>query len=146
MCQVLLTKSLGEYTEFKKTKFNKNTTDDFGFCHVFYDDNDCCEALELFENAEVEYNGKLIFPSTKAEIVNIIDDIEPDEYGGISKKIFARFQRRRRQQYLRYAFWKKGLLFYLIKKIPPQKNGSQYIFSYRLPVFSFYIRGSSITN
>lgn len=77
---------LGEYTEFKKTKFSKNTTDDFGFCHVFYDDNDCCEALELFENAEVEYNGKLIFPSTKSEIVNIIDDIEPDEYGGISKK------------------------------------------------------------
>ena len=33
---------LGEAREFKKSKFSKNTTDDFGYCHVFYDtDNQC---------------------------------------------------------------------------------------------------------
>ncbi len=28
---------LGKYTEFKKSEDSENTTDDFGFCHVYYD-------------------------------------------------------------------------------------------------------------
>lgn len=26
---------LGKYTEFKKSECSENTTDDFGFCHIF---------------------------------------------------------------------------------------------------------------
>lgn len=32
--------ALGEYEEFKKDEDDKVTTDDFDFCHVFYDDED----------------------------------------------------------------------------------------------------------
>lgn len=54
----------GEYREFRKTIFSQNTADDFGFCHVFYDNNDCCEAIEIFD-AEVFLNDQLVFPCNK---------------------------------------------------------------------------------
>ena len=53
----------GEYSEFRKSQKSKSTTDDFGFCHVYYDENDCCEAVELFD-AEVLVEGKTVFPSS----------------------------------------------------------------------------------
>ena len=40
---------LGAATEFYKFDDDINTTDDFGFCHVFYDENDKCEAIEIFD-------------------------------------------------------------------------------------------------
>lgn len=49
--------------EFKKTKYSRNTTDDFGFCHVFYDEEDRCEAFEIF-NCEVQVDDTVIFPGT----------------------------------------------------------------------------------
>lgn len=44
---------LGEYTEFKKTEFSKNTTDDFGYCQIFYDTENNCEAVEFSVNATI---------------------------------------------------------------------------------------------
>jgi len=32
-------KLLGEYEEFKKSVLSTNTTDDFGYCHVYYNKN-----------------------------------------------------------------------------------------------------------
>lgn len=38
------------FKEFKKNKFSKNVTDDFGLFHAFYDDADRLEAVEFFED------------------------------------------------------------------------------------------------
>ena len=54
---------LGTATEFYKCKDDINTTDDFEVCHVFYDENDKCEAIEIFYESEVYVNGSLIFPT-----------------------------------------------------------------------------------
>lgn len=53
-----------EYIEFKKTKFSKNTTDDYGKFHVFYTSDDKVEAVEIFEGIEV--------------ILDLLSDIEED--------------------------------------------------------------------
>ncbi len=62
--------------EFKKTKFSSILTDDFGFCHVFYNDKDECEAIEIFEEAEVIVDGKIIFPGTLENIKSVVGDLE----------------------------------------------------------------------
>lgn len=38
---------------FKKSQFSKVTTDDYSNYHIFYDKNDCFEAVEFFEATEV---------------------------------------------------------------------------------------------
>ncbi|QAA31082.1 hypothetical protein [Clostridium manihotivorum] len=45
-----------KFREFRKNQFSENTTDDFMYCHVYYDTNNICEAVELFEPAEVSFN------------------------------------------------------------------------------------------
>ena len=57
--------------EFKKSKFSKRTTDDFGSCHVYYDKNDKCEAVEIFDDVMVYINDKKIFPTTVVLITKI---------------------------------------------------------------------------
>lgn len=49
--------------EFKKTKFSKNTTDDFGMYHIFYDTSSKFEAVEFFESAEIFDNHGNRFPN-----------------------------------------------------------------------------------
>lgn len=71
-------KIFGKPKEFKKSKFSKITTDDFGFCHVFYNLNDECEAVEIFEDAEVSIAGKKVFPG---EI-----DIAKTSIGGLTEE------------------------------------------------------------
>ena len=44
---------LGAATEFYKFDDDINTTDDFGFCHVFYDENNECEAIEIFDEEAI---------------------------------------------------------------------------------------------
>lgn len=75
----------GEAKEFKKSKFSKTTTDDFGFCHVFYNLNDECEAIEIFDKSEVQINGKTIFPKGVDILKSMLTDLEEDENGFISK-------------------------------------------------------------
>lgn len=75
----------GEAKEFKKSKFSKTTTDDFGFCHVFYNLNDECEAIEIFDESEVQINGKTIFPKGVDILRSMLTDLEEDESGFISK-------------------------------------------------------------
>lgn len=75
----------GEAKEFKKSKFSKTTTDDFGFCHVFYNLNDECEAIEIFDESEVWINGKNIFPEGVDTLKSMLADLEEDEDGFISK-------------------------------------------------------------
>lgn len=78
-------KIIGEAKEFKKSKFSKNTTDDFGYCHVFYNDDDECEAIEIFNNTEVLIDETVVFPINISEIKTIIKDLVEDEGSFISK-------------------------------------------------------------
>ena len=75
----------GEAKEFKKSQFSKTTTDDFGFCHVFYNQNDECEAIEIFDESEVQINGVAVFPENADTLKSMLKDLEEDESGFISK-------------------------------------------------------------
>ena len=75
---------LGAATEFYKFDDDINTTDDFGFCHVFYDENDKCEAIEIMDEVEVYVNGSLVFPTDFETAKKVIEDLEEDDDGLIS--------------------------------------------------------------
>jgi hypothetical protein len=83
-------KLFGNHEEFKKTKYSKNTTDDFGSFHVFYDENDKCEAIEIFKDIEVSFESKKIFPGHFLDVLYILreidGDLEIEKDGCISKK------------------------------------------------------------
>lgn len=72
--------------EFKKSKFSKNTTDDFGICHVFYDEDNRCQAIEVFDDAEITVNGKCIFP-TDVEEVRSVFQFEENEGCFINREL-----------------------------------------------------------
>lgn len=76
-----------KFREFKKNKFSKNTTDDFGICHVFYDINDQCCAVEVFAECQIFINGNLVFPLDIDSIKKQISDLESEDDGSyISRK------------------------------------------------------------
>ena len=64
--------------EFKKTKYSKNTTDDYGNFHVFYDAENNVEAVEIFENIEIIFKGKCIFPEYIENVKNNFMDMQQD--------------------------------------------------------------------
>lgn len=76
----------GDASEFNKSSLSKNTTDDFGFCHVFYKD-DKCEAVELFNTADVVVNGTSIFNSDFETVKGLFPDVEDSGEGFISKEM-----------------------------------------------------------
>ena len=76
---------LGNATEFKKSKFSKTTTDDFGFCHVFYNQNDECEAIEIFDESEVQIENVTVFPAEINKLKEMLMDFEDDNCGFICK-------------------------------------------------------------
>ena len=73
--------------EFKKSKYSKRTTDDFGSCHVYYDGNDKCEAVEIFDEVAVYVDDKKIFPVTVEEVKKVIPDLVEEEDSYISEKL-----------------------------------------------------------
>ena len=77
----------GEAISFMKTADDDSSTDDFGFCHVYYDANDRCEAVEVWD-AEVYIADTRIYPidmnEAEAVLVEYFDDIEADDEGFIS--------------------------------------------------------------
>lgn len=73
--------------EFKKSKFSKRTTDDFGSCHVYYNENDKCEAVEIFDEVAVYVYDKKIFPVTVEEVKKIIPDLIEEEDSYISEEL-----------------------------------------------------------
>lgn len=75
---------LGTAKEFIKSKYSKTTSDDFGFCHVFYDTEDGAEAVEFFEEAEVSINGQVVFPGSAELILGMFSDFVQDSSGYIS--------------------------------------------------------------
>lgn len=76
----------GDASEFNKSSLSKNTTDDFGFCHVFYKD-DKCEAVELFNTTDVVVNGTSIFNSDFETVKGLFPDAEDSGEGFTSKEM-----------------------------------------------------------
>jgi hypothetical protein len=69
---------LGEYKEFRKNKFSRNTTDDFKICHVYYDINNKCEAVEIFEKVTLKINNTIIYPAAYKEVCNFLKELDED--------------------------------------------------------------------
>ena len=59
-------------------------TDDLRFCHVYYNDEGKCEAVEVFNDVEVYVGGKMIFPTSFEEAKKIEKTLEEDEEGMLS--------------------------------------------------------------
>lgn len=70
----------GECTEFKKGPFSKNTTDDFGDFHVYYDADNRFVAIEIF-GAEVNIDGLKFFPAALTELSAKISDLTSEQKG-----------------------------------------------------------------
>ena len=66
-------KTLGTFKEFKKTKASKNTTDDFSFCHVFYNAQNKIDAVEFLDETEFFYKGKNLFSLSFSELKSFLN-------------------------------------------------------------------------
>ena len=64
--------------EFIKNDCSNNLTDDLGFCHVYYNDEGKCEAVEIFNDVEV------LFPTTYDVAKNVEKSLKQDDEGMIS--------------------------------------------------------------
>lgn len=53
---------LGMPIEFRKNIYSSGTTDNFGFCHVFYDSGKKCEAAEFFSDTEIHVEETILLP------------------------------------------------------------------------------------
>lgn len=79
-----------DFKEFKKSKYSKNTTDDFGSCHVFYSSNDTMDAIEIFPDATICVNTTKIsfeYPVLIEWIKHLDPEAEEDSDGIVSKKL-----------------------------------------------------------
>lgn len=67
-------KEMGEYKEFRKSRFSRNSTDAFGGCHVYYGQDNHVEAVELFRGETPIYKHKNLFMFTPDQIVMLFAD------------------------------------------------------------------------
>ncbi|MCM0649712.1 hypothetical protein NBE98_15195 [Clostridium swellfunianum] len=65
-----------QFTEFKKTPFSQNTTDAFEFCHVYYDNENLCEAIELFEPANVVFDNFTMTEQSYEKVRRFFESID----------------------------------------------------------------------
>ncbi|MDE7202862.1 MAG: hypothetical protein K2O91_13385 [Lachnospiraceae bacterium] len=72
-------KDFGRCKGIKKSKFSKNTTDDFGFCHVFYNTSDECEAIEILDNVEVFVDGMMVFPANIEDVKSAVGEFQKED-------------------------------------------------------------------
>ena len=85
-------KILGEYSEFKKSKFSKNTSDDYKICHIYYDTQNKVEAIEFFRDmdVELELNNIALFEREYIDLANYVKGfdagVEIKSDGFVSKK------------------------------------------------------------
>ena len=78
---------LGNSTEFLKTGEDKITTDDFGFCHVFYDEDNRCEAVEIFNENEVYIGNRKVFPTDFSSAKEVVPTFIQDDDGLLSYEL-----------------------------------------------------------
>lgn len=83
--------------EFMKSYDDTVTTDSFHelHIHVFYDQKDRCEAIELFKRADVFFENIHFFKMTPQEVLGwfrqMDPDLEVDAVEGISRKLGLAF-------------------------------------------------------
>lgn len=101
--EVIREKLGNEFREFKKSPFSKNTTDAFKYCHVYYDSENLCVAVEFFEPSEINFNDLIIIGSPydkiRDEFARIDESIDYNDAGFTSFKygigIFAPFAKKK---------------------------------------------------
>ncbi|MDR3349646.1 MAG: hypothetical protein LBO03_08680 [Acidaminococcales bacterium] len=77
----------GQYKEFRKTKFSENTTDDFdSFFHAYYDKDDRLCGVEIFDGAQLLYEGTVISWEDYAAFAKQIQKIDPA--AGLDGEVF----------------------------------------------------------
>ena len=78
-----------QFREFKKSSFSRNSADDYGIAHVYYDENNMCNAVEVFNDVIVLIEGKTIFPNEIEEALKIIPDLidENGTYVSVEKSV-----------------------------------------------------------
>lgn len=74
----------GNYREFRKSRFSKNTTDDYGNFHVYYDGAGNMAAVEFFEGSTVEVRGTVVFPSDLRTASKVLKGLKDDGDGYLS--------------------------------------------------------------
>lgn len=63
-----------DYREFKKNRFSKNSTDDYGVYHVFYTTSNCVEAVEVFKGVDIVLNSMVISSLSLNELISHLSD------------------------------------------------------------------------
>ena len=74
---------------FFKTKFSKNSTDVSDNMHIYYDENNSVEAIEIHSGATVFYKNNTILPADISQIKTLFNlkEIESDHYIDYDKSI-----------------------------------------------------------
>ena len=81
-----------KFEEFKKSELSVNTTDDYGFLHVYYTEDNRVEAVEVFEAIELEYEDNIIFPIQASRIKEVLSGITEDEWGFTDEKRYIGYE------------------------------------------------------
>ncbi len=68
-------------TIFKKSKWAKGSSADYGDFHLYYDADESLEAVELFSGSVHLPNDELLIPADKAVVLKAIPTLVSDEYG-----------------------------------------------------------------
>ncbi|MGL5981494.1 MAG: hypothetical protein ACRCZY_11605 [Phocaeicola sp.] len=78
------------FKEFKKNRYSKNTTDDYTDFHVFYNTENKVEAVEVFNNVEVDFKGENIVAMTFSKLTVVLNDsIQSKEDNNINFPTFG---------------------------------------------------------
>lgn len=84
-------KDNGNFKEFRKSRFSKNSTDDFSSFHVFYSEDDRVEAVEFFRESNLYFHDIQLFSQSYSDLkarLNALDsNITEDESGIIYKTL-----------------------------------------------------------
>lgn len=70
----IVRKNNPNFQEFKKNRFSRNSTDDYGLYHVFYTTSNYVEAVELFKEIDIILNGKRITSLSLDELISCLSD------------------------------------------------------------------------
>lgn len=70
---------------FKKTKSSKSKTDNYNTFHVYYDEEDKVEAVEIFTGMDITIGGKDVFPLDKESTLSAIPGLTEDSGSYINK-------------------------------------------------------------
>lgn len=82
---------LGKYSTFTKSKLSENTTDDFGFFHVYYNASNQLIAIEFFLEVDLQLYGEKLLLLSAEELANLLKSYDEavviDEYSILSKAL-----------------------------------------------------------